>query len=253
MAISERLLNYNPPIPNNLRIEYENALAQTMRWEGGLLPSTKDESDLEHVDGMFKILNEVSESSVHIPREINLTTVKDMIYIHDAGETLTGDLAHTHPDFASLKPKIKRREMAAFRLLSRRIEERPIRDLARHLYKRCEEKNPDDKEAQLTDFIDKAQAIRFAVKNVYPARTMKDSNRRAVHLNYSVNLLLKPSGFFYHSLKSPYAKEEAMVLITKELSSFLSGGYKKKEMEPYFNTAHSFSLNGASLHPLPHA
>ena len=115
---------------------------------------------------------DIGHQFIHIPSEVNFTTVSHMIYIHDAGE-MAGDLTHSHPNYDEVRPRVKRREVAAFRLLSRSLEDEPTKTAVRDLYRRVHAKSPEDKEAQLTDYIDKVQAVRFGLINVFPPSTMK--------------------------------------------------------------------------------
>jgi len=204
-----------------------------MRWENGIFPSDIPESDLEHVDGMLEVREEIANRFIHIPNEVNFTTVSHMIYIHDAGEILAGDLSHSHPNYDALKPKMKRREIAAFRLMSRDIDDESIKILARELYKRIHDKSQVDKEAQLADFIDKAQAVRFGLANVFPGRNLRNSQRRTVQLNHAINALLKPGISLVRALNSPYSKTEVLGLIEEELRAFIPHGYREHEIQPY--------------------
>ena len=246
MGTAERLPTYSPPIPDEIRLEYEKHLSETMRWENGLLSSNTEESDLDHVRSMLLILEDIEQKFVHIPNEVNFTTVSHMIYLHDAGEILAGDLVHSHPYYSSLKPKVKKREIAAFRLLSRSLEDETTKTVARDLYRRVHGKSANDKEAQLTDFIDKAQAVRFGLINVFPAKKLKNSERIKIQLNHAMAILLKPAENLLQSLDSPYSKIEAVDLIREELGNFLTQGYKKHEIQPYLDLFSSPSANGAS-------
>ena len=233
MAIAENLPTYRPPIPDRIRAQYEEGLSATLRWESGLLPSERKESDLEHTREMLIILEDIEQRCTILSSEINLTTVAHMIYVHDGGEILAGDLAHSHPDYLDLKPKVKKRELAAFRHLTRAIDDEAIRFLARSLFKRAQTKAPDDKEAQLTDFIDKTQAVRFGLANVFPGRNLRNSQRRTVQLNHAINALLKPGISLVRALNSPYSKTEVLGLIEEELRAFIPHGYREHEIQPY--------------------
>lgn len=247
MVSRELIKGYCPPIPDELRVKYEEGLSQTMRWENGLLLPDIPESDLEHVGGMFEIRDEMAKRFIHIPNEVNFTTVGHMIYIHDGGEILTSDLSHSHPEYDILKPRLKRREIAAFRFMSRSIEDEPTRILARELYRRAHEKAPNDKETQLADFIDKLQAVRFGLQHVFHGSTLKNSHKRTIQLNHATTVLLKPAEAFVESLRSPHSKEEALRFIKGELEDFVRKGYRSSEISPYLQRVSSFSVNG--IHP----
>lgn len=244
MTTKEISTTYTPPISDGLRETYEGALSRVPRWQDGLLVSSRDESDLEHVEDCLGILEEIKDRYVHIPSEVNSTTVGHMLYVHDGGEILAGDLAHTHPNYDLLKPQIKRREKAAFRLLTRQIPDAPVRTLARDLYRRCEERRPGDKEAHLADLIDKDQAVRFGIRHVYNGGAIRNRQFRDMHLNHSIGVLLKPARMLLASLDSPYAKAEAVNFVEQEIRNFTMYGYRAAEIRPYVETLHSFSSNG---------
>lgn len=243
MSATERLPSYNPPIPNKLRIKYEKYLAGIIRWENGTLSSTREENDLEHTRGMLVILEDIEHDCPNIAGEVDFTLVYPMAYIHDAGEIYAGDLAHTHPDYDNLKPQVKRRERAGFRLLSRSLRDKETKHFARELYKRVEEKSTTDKEAQLVDFVDKTQAVRFGVNYVYPGHKIVNVQDRVDHLNRTANVLLKPAEALIHALESPQAKKEALDLIKREIERFTMNGYSHKEMQPYIERVSSLLPN----------
>lgn len=242
MTTTERSHAYNPPIPNNLRIKYEKHLAGIIRWESGTLSSI-EENDLEHTKDMLIILEDIERDCTNIASEVDFTTVYPMAYIHDAGEICAGDLAHAHPNYDNLKPQVKRRERAGFKLLTRSLSDEGTRNLVRQLYKRLEQKSPADKEAQLVDFVDKAQAVRFGIDYVCPGNRIVNVQDRTALLNRIVNVLLKPGEALVRALESPYAKKEALELIRKELERFTTKGYSTQEMQPYLNRVSSWSLD----------
>lgn len=243
MTDTERLPFYNPPIPDNLRIKYEKFLAGIIRWENGTLSSSREENDLEHTKDMLIILEDMEHDCPNIVGEVDFTIVYPMTYIHDAGEIYAGDLAHTHPDYDNLKPQVKRRERAGFRLLTRAIRNERTKRLARELYERVEQKSPTDKEAQLVDLVDKAQAVRFGVNYVYPGDRIVDIRQRTVHLNRTANVLLKPAEALIYALESPYSKKEAVAFTRGELEHFTSYGYSAEEMQAYFSRVSSWPLD----------
>lgn len=243
MTTKERFPAYNPPIPDNLRIKYEKYLAGIIRWKRGTLSSNREENDLEHTRDMLIILEDIECDCTSIASEVDFTAVYPMAYIHDAGEIYAGDLAHTHPDYDNLKPQVKRRERAGFRLLTRSLEDEATRNLARELYRRLQQKSATDKEAQLVDFVDKAQAVKFGINYVYHGNGIVNVQDRALHINRTANVLLKPAGILVRALESPYAKKEALELIKKELERFTTKGYSIEEMQPYLNRVSSWSLD----------
>ncbi len=242
MTTAERFPAYNPPIPDNLRIEYEKQLGKIIRWKGGILPSSREENDLEHTREMLIILENIEDNCTNIASEVDFTAVYPMAYIHDAGEIYAGDLALTHPNHHSLKPQVKRRERAGFRLLTKSLEDEYTRNLARELYRKLEQKAPTDKESQLVDFVDKVQAVRFGIDHVYPGNRMVNAQDRVAHLDLTANVLLKPAEGLFRALKYPHSKKEALGLIQKELERFTTKGYSIKEMQPHLNKVYLWSL-----------
>lgn len=240
MAVAERLPVYKPPIPYNQIVQYENLLAGIIRWENGTITSDIAESDLEHTRGIMLDLEDIQRECPNITSEIDFKAAYPMAYIHDGGELYSGDLAHTHPNYDFLKPRIKKRERAGFRLLTRSIEDEDTKKLARELYKRVEQKSPADKEAQLVDFVDKAQAVRFGIENVYQGHKIVDTQKRVIHLDRTMNVLFKPGKALVNALKSPYAKIEALGLIKKLLEEFIKQGYSVEEIQPYINIVSSW-------------
>lgn len=148
---------YKPPIPEGLQREYETALHGVMRWKNGNWADNIYETDMDHVAGMFIVLQDMNNSCPNLPSDIDTEAVKHMIYIHDQGEISVGDLTHNRHDYEIQYPEWKRKEYIAGRWQLRRIRDKGIRLNAETLYDRCFNIKDDDKEAMLTDFIDKMQ------------------------------------------------------------------------------------------------
>lgn len=243
MTTAERFPTYNPPVPDDLRIRYEKSLAGIIRWESGTLSSSREENDLEHTRGMLIILEDIEHGCPNIADEVDFTIVYPMAYIHDAGEIYAGDLAHTHPDYDNLKPHVKRKERAGFRLLTRLLRDERTKRLARELYERVEKKSSTDKEAQLVDLVDKTQAVRFGINYVYPGHKIVNAQHRTAHLNRTANVLLKPAEALIHTLESQQAKKEALDFIKREIERFTMNGYSHGEMQPYIERVSSLLPN----------
>lgn len=240
VAMAERP-TYSPPLPDDLRKAYEDGLASVPRWVSDWLPSKQPENDLEHVNRMLIILEEMPERFPHIADEVDFETTAHMIYIHDGGEILAGDLPHSHPDYNILKPQVKRRERLGFRWITRQITDIELREYTRELYKRAEGKAPGDKEAQLTDLLDKTQAVRFGLTYVYNGRTIKGVRERSMHLNHSVTAFLNPAEMFIRSLTSEDARAEAVEFVKEEFTMFRKSGYSKRDLNPYITRLNTIS------------
>ncbi len=243
MTNAERKHTYRPPIPEELKQEYEGQLSQVQRWKDGSISSDREESDLQHVNGMLLILEEMQERFPHMFNEINATTVAHMIYIHDAGEILAGDLSHLNPNYDSLRGPVKRRERLSFRLaIAKRIKNQPLRELTMNLYSRYVEKGKNDKEVQLTDLIDKIQASRFGLSHVFNGDDLTPAKRRT-QLAHSFSVIVKPTEALIQALQSPYAKEEIRQFAKWELENFHTFGYRPAEIKPYFNKLSTLPSN----------
>lgn len=233
--MSERFRNYSPPISPDLRNQYESALANEFRWKNGLQFSDSEESDLDHVDSMFRIHDEVSYRYPLIFSEVEGEDIFHMIYIHDAGEILAHDLSHSVPNYDAIRTPWKRRERAAFRLLTRdHINDIELRAYLRSLYKRYEERRPDDKQAHYVQLIDKLQATRFGAENVFSARKLTTQAGRLSQVNHIYGLIIKPAqGLF--PLLSEGAQDELLKFMDVELLTLRSNGYRASEVDPYRN------------------
>lgn len=211
-----------PDIPRDLATSYEEALDKVLRWQDGPLQSDEIETDKDHVDRSLQILRQIETGVPHLPSQVSFKTVSEIIYIHDAGEILVGDLARSHPDFEALKPSQKKREARAFRVLTQRyVKEDGLRDQARALYERYDDYDPADREATLAKLIDKLQALRFAKEHIYKKgqRTEGDKARdRSAGLlaEFGVNLMRNVS---------PVTRGELMVFLSEELKSYYGDDY----------------------------
>lgn len=187
----EREFGYKPPIPKDLQRQYETALHGVLRWKNGNWADNIYETDMDHVLRMFYILSDINKNCPTLSSEVNMEDVQHMIYLHDGGEILVGDLTHGRDDYDVVYPKWKKREHAAFRLITRKVEDQEVRLKARRLYTRYTAKRPDDKEALLTDFVDKLQGLRFGFENVFNGREMKRGSRE-MQFNHAVALIIPP-------------------------------------------------------------
>lgn len=155
--------------PRTLGKHYEWYLDRVPRWDGR---STKPESDLDHVLSMYKILDKITLQYPDLVRNLNLTTVRNMIYIHDAGELPpVGDLARFRLDYSEVRPDWKKREAQNFNRLTKRfIKDDETRKYVRSVYRRYVKRAPNDPEALFTHLLDKIQGMRFASEYVYNTR-----------------------------------------------------------------------------------
>lgn len=214
-------LTYHPPIPTELDQRYRKALGQVLRWQNGTLESQVAESDLDHVDSSLIIAESIARYYVHLPKEIQFQTVKNMIYLHDAGEILTGDwcLSRTEPDF--IKKIHKQREKAALRYLVGKIEDPKARDFASRLARRYLLNSPTDPESLTARFIDKIQALDFGLVNVFPSPI---SNEEKIHASMAVRQIESTSEPLAANLSS-YAQGELSDIKSKLWDNIKSHGF----------------------------
>ena len=226
----EREFGYKPPIPEDLQRQYEATLDGVLRWKNGNWADNVYETDMDHVAGMFVILEDLNRVCPTLPTDFNLETVQHMIYIHDGGEILVGDLTRNREDYHTVYDRWKNREHAAFRLLTTQITDEKIKQTARQLYTKCTSKKHDDKEALLTDFIDKLQGSRFGFRNVFNGRGM-NKRTREMHFNRSVELMIPPIKPLLQ-LVTPPMQVGLLTFFGAELERFSRFGYRR-EAAPY--------------------
>lgn len=187
---------------------------------------------------MFLIAEEVGELYPHIVDEVNIDVVHYMIYVHDGGEIVTGDLNQLHPDSASMRQRWKHREWAAFRLITQVIDDPYARQYARYLYKRAVSKPLDDPEALLTDIIDKVQGSRFGMKHVFHGRKL-DRAGRQMQLNLSSELILR-SALPMLALLSANAQTELQGFVLKEHERYREFGYREEVASYIYRAQEAF-------------
>lgn len=221
-----------PPIPEKLRERYEKSLAATLRWQGAFWPPDKEESDYDHVVGIFQLLDQIKPACPNLFSEVDLSIVKHMIYIHDGGEIpkSIGDLAIHSPDYEERRLRHKSRERYAFELLTRRnVKSLNLQKDIIELYGRCVEKN--DRESRLTSVIDKMQGNRYAFDHVY--HRLNKTPERQIAINLAVGYIRPPIDFLTE-LVSERSKVEIVNLYRNELQYYSSKGYGN-EVRPYLN------------------
>ena len=227
----EQEFGYKPPISEELQREYETALHVVLRWRNGKWADNVYETDMDHVLRMFYILSDINNFCPSLASDVHIPTAQHMIYIHDAGEILAGDLTHGRDDYEGIYHEWKNTEHAAFRLLTQRIENPDIKLYARKLYERCFRKNEDDKEAQLTDLIDKLQGAKFGFEHAFNGRYLPDNDKQ-IHMDRTVRLLSKPT-FTLLKLVSPETQGALKDFLRSEFDRFAEFGYQKEIVNLY--------------------
>lgn len=232
--MSERFFLYNPPISPEFRSQYERALDKEIRWKNGdTIASQEPESDLQHVIGMFDLHGELEGKCPTLVSELDGVVVEDMIYVHDAGEILTHDLSHLMDNYDQIQRRWKRRERAAFRMLTRDyIGDIELRAYVRQLFERYEGKAEHDKESHYVHLLDKFQATKFGIANVFPGSRIRTRHERQVQLNRAFELFSAPVIRLYPQVGA--SSQSELVVITDELiSGFERTGYGKVLVDHY--------------------
>lgn len=222
----EQEFGYKPPIPQDIQSRYEAALHGVLRWQNGPWADNVYETNMDHVARMFLILSDIKKDCLNLSSEIDIPTVEHMVYIHDAGEILVGDLTHDRDDYESLRNRWKKREHAAFILLTQQIQNLDVKLKTRELYRRCVTKGEDDKEAQLTDLVDKLQGARFGFERVFNGKNMTDEQRQ-IRMSLTVELLSKPTTTLL-KLVSKETQNNLKCFLRSEFERFARCGYHKE-------------------------
>lgn len=226
-----------PHLPKKIRQEYEKRLSGVKRWENGVFLPDVTETDMDHVRSMLEIFNGMKNTCPSLIKAVGEKIVRDMIYIHDAGEIVNGDLAHLDPDYNKKYDKHKRKEHLGFRfILLRHITDAQLRTKIGNLYQRAIAKKDTDKEALLTDLIDKAQGNRFGFEHVFPgSRLKKDKARRQMQINHAVEIISNPTTALLAIFRgNPPVQIEILKFCQREIESYAKSGYEK-EAEMYLD------------------
>lgn len=219
---------YAPLIPASLHNQYVARLASVERWIGSDFCPDTTETDYDHLLGMFKISHELRGRPI-LASSVNFEEVDHMIYVHDGGEILVGDLAIGRPDYFQIHDKFKRRERAAVRYLLNRIPDPNAKQLLRTYSRRYEEASQDDNEALMTHLIDKLQAGRFGLDHVFSGSVLgEEVGGPIIDRNY--NKIVN----YFNSLRNNLpleATSDLSLFMKDELEQVSANGYPGKALE----------------------
>lgn len=221
-------LPYSPLIPTSLHNQYAAGLASVERWVGNDFCPDTTETDYDHVLVMFKISQELRGRPI-LASAVDFDVVDHMIYVHDGGEVLVGDLALGRPDYSRVRGGFKRRERAALRYLIGRIPDKNTKQVLRSYAQRYEEESGDDNEALMTHFIDKIQAVRFGLEHVFNGHNLGETaggpviDRNFKKLEFPVTMLV--------AHLSSGAQGEFSSFVRGELKKVRDHGYPTKALE----------------------
>lgn len=217
-------MEYEPPVSPEIKQAYENQMAGVFRWKEAKFSSAKPETNKDHMDAS-KLLHK--RNKVKYP---NLTsglsdhTVLGMIYVHDGGELISGDLEHDRVDYDELYKKWKRKEhLGGIVLISKYIEDPKEKEEVRLLYNRATKKDINDPEALYHDVLDKTQAIQFGGEFVFPGNRLNLEEQKE-KLEFCTDLLLKSSVHLIKLLPEK-GQRELKEMILSDLAVLGATGY----------------------------
>lgn len=221
-------LTYKPQgVDDTTDAKYRLALARIPRWVvNGEILSKIPESNLNHIDGMAAIVNEIEENFPALTKCFDLETVREMVYFHDAGEIITGDEAISNENYAKNKERRWERERIAVGILTREpnVSDPLLRKKLRDIYARYNSCRPErmieltDKESLFTHLVDKIQAGRFGLENVF------DNHNSSIK---ATKLIAQFSGLLFNALPQDNidARNELVLLTQQELNRFRDHGF----------------------------
>lgn len=160
-------VNLRSRIPTGMVKACEKSMSDIPRWKGGLVKSRKEESNLEHVNSLHDLVKEVREGYPAFDKYFDWIAIENMIDVHDIGEMISTDLVRSRPDYLEVKARHKRKERLGFIILSKHIEDNSLRQDVLNTYRKYLDLDPNDANALFTHLLDKIQAIRFGLVNVY--------------------------------------------------------------------------------------
>jgi 5'-deoxynucleotidase YfbR-like HD superfamily hydrolase len=223
----------SPKLSSEQNDKYQGCLGKVIRWrtENGLL-STYPESDLEHVDDMINIISEIEHRFPNLANAVNLEITREIIYFHDGGEILAGDvLAGINNRLTDEQIKRDREQRAVNALTSKRyIKDEELGQSIRDIYARYDNCRPEggaelnDREALLTHLIDKVQAVRFGIANVVKQKSGQEDG-----LCFSPKLcrqnILKFTLPLLDALPTTASKRELISFLSEEFKCFKENGF----------------------------
>lgn len=183
--------NLRSRTPREIVQACEKAMSGVPRWKGGIVESRKAESNLEHVNSLHALAEEVRKGYPALAQYFDWNAIGDMIDVHDIGEIISTDLVRSRPGYLEVKTKHKRKERLGFIMLSRfHIKDESLRHDAQNIYRRYVDLDSNDTSALFTHLLDKIQAIRFGLANVYNDKILP-MDRSLTQATMSVDLIFE--------------------------------------------------------------
>jgi hypothetical protein len=153
---------------DELHQRFGRGLLKIIRWgekASGLLDK---DTDLHHVEGCLDIADEIENKYPVFSRAIDMTAVRTMIYMHEAGELIAGDLSLSDPDYTNKFATWRIEEEKGFdRLIEKYIQDPVMKETVRKLHLRYENRDTNDPDVMLAHLIDMIQGTRFGLKAVF--------------------------------------------------------------------------------------
>lgn len=222
----DRFAEEHPEIPSDVHVLHLKGLSRIYRWIGSLSPARVPESDLSHVESLFRIDEEIENYFPALGEEIDMKRVRALHYIHDTGELIPGDLVRTIPNYDQIRQGHKQKEEEGFhRLVDRYIKDPDLKQETTEAYQ--EYLGRKTVESLMANLLDKIQAIRFALQNVYDLNKAQNPNERAKYLkqaNASIELIFEFATPL-RSMLSPDARTELVTFLQLEIGRYRSAGY----------------------------
>ncbi len=222
----DKFAEEHPEIPSDIHILHLRGLHRVYRWIGGLSPTRVSESDLSHVESIFRIDEEIEMNFPVLGEEINMGRVKVLHYIHDDGEIISGDLVRSILNYDQVRQHHKQKEEEGFyRLVGRYIKDPVLKQEAVDAYQEYSEKRT--LESFMANLLDKIQSIRFALQNVFDMNRAQNPEERAKYLkqaNDSIGLIFQFANPLRSKL-SPEARVELVTFLQLEFGRFRAAGY----------------------------
>lgn len=215
-----------PEIPGEIRNSYEEAMSNVYRWKNALTQTTKEESDLEHVAGLFSLADEIRGYYPALAEGMDWEAIDDMIYLHDGGEPFpeVGDYVISNLNQATTKEVHKRRERLGFHWMARKyIKDGDLRKKAEKIYERYVNYSLEDKEALFVHLLDKIQAIRFGLRYVFNDRVL-DRDKTLEHAAFSIELVTEYAAPLMKVLDGKM-KSELSAFAQVEIGKYGRAGY----------------------------
>jgi 5'-deoxynucleotidase YfbR-like HD superfamily hydrolase len=233
--MAERLANR---VPETLKVLYKYHMRHINRWEGGPQRSLIPETNLDHVEAMHALAESVRSSYSTLAEKLDWDSIADMIDVHDGGEIGPGDLDRSDLEYENKVKRHKRREHLTFLFGSRRIADPNLRNDVLTTYWRFIKPEPSDIESNFAHLLDKVQALRFGIDNVFEGGEQNPVSRQ--HMRLGIGDMLYYAGRI---------RDHSTAEIRKDISAFVQLEIGRIKRNGFPETAQE--MRAAFLKPVP--